>query len=219
MSDCDWESCLSAVNLGDRTLFICSETVPGQIGVTRLGDEDLRTHFPQGTCFALTAHNPGDQLQSNTKNALANATLEAELRADKPSEACVLNSFALVPQPRGARFERGFFIVSPFPQSSAVENVVMAAAKRHGQASYFRYVRRREDDDVIQELVDTAGGRIISSSRIVSVSAPQCPPMFADPSYNSVFHGIKKITEVLKDLQVTPEIVYILSLVTLYSAV
>eukprot|EP00731_Ephydatia_muelleri_P004017 Em0002g193a len=77
----------------------------------------------------------------------------------------------------------------------------MAAAKRHGQASYFRYVRRREDDDVIQELVDTAGGRIISSSRIVSVSAPQCPPMFADPSYNSVFHGIKKIAEVLKDLQ------------------
>ena len=202
-SDCDWDSCLSAVNLGDRTLYICSEAVPGKIGASRLpGDEHLiRTHFPQGTCFALTAYNPGDQLQSNTKNALVNATLEKELQSEKPSEVGLLNSFAIVNQHGGNRFERGFFLVSPSRQSSAAENVVTAAAKRYGQASYFRYVRR-EDDDVFQELVDTASGRVVVSSRIVPVSAPHCPPMFADPSHNSVFHGIKKIAQVLKDLQV-----------------
>ena len=204
-SDCDWDSCLSAVNLGDKTLFICSECVPGKIGATQqtVGDADLRARFPQGTCFALTAHNPGDKQQSSVRNALANAALERDLVSCKPSEAHVLNSFALAPTSSGTppRFERGFFITSSCHQSSTAEKVVADAAKKYGQASYFRYVRK-EGGDVIQQWVETMSGRVIASSRLVSVAAPQCPPMFGDPSYNSVFRGREKIGDVLKELQV-----------------
>ena len=201
-SECDWDSCLSAVNLEDATLFICSESVPAKIGATPLAAGDLRERFPRGACFALTAHNPGDQLQSSARNSLTHAALERDLISCKPSEVQVLNSFALLPDGSGSRFERGFFLVSPCHQSRAVQKVVSDLALKYGQSSYFRYVSEEEDGDVIQQLVETTSGRLMTSSRLVSVSAPKCPPMFVDPSYNSVFHGIKKIGDVLNDLKV-----------------
>ena len=204
-SSFDWNLLVSVLNLEDKPLYFCSETVPNRYSSIHSTEGDLLARFPRGTCFALTAHNPGDSQQSSVRNALAHAALERDLVSCKPSNARVLSSFAFFPGTRG-RFQRSLFISSPQHQTGATEQVVAEMARKYGQPAFYRYVWKAET--IVQELVATVSCQLVSSFPIapapfpiVAIAPAPYPPVFADASSHSVFHGVKKIKEVLLELQ------------------
>ena len=192
----DWNLYVSVLNLEDKPLYFCSETVPIQFSsIHRTAEMDLVRRFPRTTCFALTAYH---QEHGCGRNALDHAELERDLVSIKPSSGRVMTGFAFFP---GARetFQKRFFLTSPQHHASVMEPIVADLARKYGQAAFYRYVWREEA--IVQELVATVSCQTVSSFPIVSVVPAPYPPVFADPSYHSVFHGMKKTKEVLLDFQ------------------
>lgn len=187
---------MSALNLEDKPLYFCSETVPAQFSsIHRTTDNnDLGRRFPRGTCFALTAHHTG----SSVNNALDHEELERDLVSIKPSSGRIMTGFAFIP---GARetLQKRLFLTSPQHHASAMEPIVAELARKYGQAAFYRYVWREEA--VVQELVATVSCQTVSSFPIVPVVPAPYPPVFAEPSYHSIFLGRKKTKEVLLEFQ------------------
>ena len=193
----NWDLCVSAVELQEGPLYICSEAVPRQ-----KHHSAFEKNFPWKRALALTSYNPGDRSQSNVKNAVAYDKLKKELKASLPNGTSVLSSFAFFPD-NPACVERGFFvIVSEDPATSEeTETFIKEVTKKYEQAGFFCY--EVKEGGVYQKLVSAQDGKLLSECPLVQVAPPVSHPVFSHPSHHSVFHDFNKVRNVLSDCKVS----------------